>query len=77
VWCFVLVVGEAAELLLLDVELPALDELDALNAALLEDDELELPTVHCAPPELEDEELDELEAEELEEVETVQVPCAY
>ena len=38
-------------------------------------DELELPTVHCAPPELEED--DDEELDELEEFDTVHVPCAY
>jgi hypothetical protein len=44
-------------------------------APLLDEDEL--LTVHWAPPELDDEELDELEEEELEDDVSVQVPCAY
>ena len=66
--------------LLLEAELEALLELELEEpaATLLDDDEL--PTVHCVPPELEDEELDDEELEELEdpdEVDRVQVPCAY
>lgn len=58
--CFV--VTPAAPLELLEEELEVLlePELEEPAATLLDDDEL--PTVHCVPPELED---DELEDEEL------------